>query len=248
MSESQIQERAQEIAKTYHIDIQQVKKPVENVAAYIDHTLLACDATPEQIKNLCKEAAQYHFASVCVNGCYAKLALEQLKGTGVKTCCVIGFPLGAMTTAAKVFETRDLIEQGVEEIDMVINQGWMKAGMYREVFEEIQLIANEVHAQHKILKVIIEATCLETDKLIMDACLLSQQAGADFVKTSTGMHKKGGAKAEHVKLMRETVGKACGVKAAGGIHSYEECMQMIEAGASRIGASSGIKIIQGAKK
>ncbi|CAL6051903.1 Deoxyribose-phosphate_aldolase [Hexamita inflata] len=243
---SSIQERAKYILNTFKIDVQQFEKPIENIASYLDHTQLASDATPEIIKKLCQEALKYKFASVCVNGCYADLAVEQLKGSDVKTCCVIGFPLGSMTTAAKVFETKDLIARGVQEIDMVINMGWMKAGMYREVFEEIQQIANVCHEQHRVLKVIIEATCLEQEQLIIDACILSQSASADFVKTSTGTHKNGGAKVEHVKLMREVVGKSCGVKAAGGVRSAEDCVMMIKAGASRIGTSGGVKIAEGA--
>ncbi len=209
----------------------------------IDHTQLAGDALPDQIKKLCDEAKQYNFAAVCVNPCYAKLASSYLKGTDVNIACVIDFPLGCSSTESKVHIALDAIKNGANEIDMVINVGFMKAGYYDLVYEDIKQIANACHEHNAHLKVIIEATCLEKDVLIVDACLLSAAAGADFVKTSTGTHATGGAKPEHVKLMRETVGGKLGVKAAGGIRTKEDALKMIEAGCDRIGASKGIKIV-----
>ncbi|TNJ30495.1 Deoxyribose-phosphate aldolase [Giardia muris] len=215
-----------------------------NLAKYIDHTNLACDATPTDITRLCEEAKQHHFAAVCVNGCYARQIRQGLAGSGVKTCCVIGFPLGSMTVAAKIAETRELVQLGIEEIDMVINCGWLKAGMYREVYDDIKAIVDVCHYGSKptALKVILECTCLETEELIIDASLLSLAAGADFIKTSTGMHKAGGARARDVKIMRLVAGKKMQVKAAGGIRDSTTAKEMILAGADRIGASASISI------
>lgn len=210
----------------------------------IDHTLLAQDATPQAVERLCEEARRHNFRSVCVNPCYALLAVESLKGTKTAVCCVVGFPLGAATTECKAFEAGQLVEAGVKEIDMVLNCGWMKAGMYKEVLADVKAVAAAVHARGAILKVIIEATCLETDELIIDACLLSAAGGADFVKTSTGMHKNGGARPEHVRLMRLAVGDALEVKAAGGIRDPETAKAMLQAGADRLGTSSGVKLCQ----
>ena len=246
-----IAERIAYIKNTYDITCPEPTpfKPEERpVASYIDHTILVNDALPAQVKKLCEEAITYDFASVCVNQCYAALAYSILKDAKPKVCCVVNFPLGSATTSVKVFETKEAIKDGASEIDMVINCGWMKAGMYKEVYEDIKALAEACHAEKAHLKVIIEATCLAKDELIIDACLLSAAAGADYVKTSTGMHKNGGAKLEHVKLMRETVGGRLGVKAAGGIRTGEDAMKMIEAGASRLGASSGIQIIESLKK
>ena len=206
---------------------------------YIDHTQLKPDATKEKIIALCNEAAQYDFASVCVNPCWIELCREQLKDTDVKVCTVIGFPLGAMTTAAKVFETKDAIEKGAEEIDMVINVGKLKDGDDEYVTNEIAAI-KEACGIH-VLKVIIEA-CLLSDEEKVRACKDSEKAGADFVKTSTGF-STGGATLEDVKLMRASVSEKVKVKAAGGIRDKETFEKMIEAGAERIGTSSGAKLI-----
>lgn len=206
---------------------------------YIDHTQLKPDATEEKIIALCKEAAEYDFASVCVNPCWIPLCREQLKGTDVKTCTVIGFPLGAMSTNAKVFETKDAIEAGAEEIDMVINVGKLKDGDDEYVTEEIRQIKEA--CGDLILKVIIE-TCLLSDEEKVRACKDAEKAGADFVKTSTGF-STGGATVEDVKLMRASVSEAVKVKAAGGIRDKETFEKMIAAGAERIGTSSGAKLI-----
>lgn len=218
-----------------------------DLAKYIDHTNLSLDARPADIDRLCDEAVKFGFAAVCVNGCYARQITARLAGTGVKTCCVIGFPLGCMTTAAKISETRELVQLGVQEIDMVINCGWLKAGMYREVYEDIRAIVNVCHYGSKpaALKVILECTCLETDELIIDSSLLSLAAGADFIKTSTGMYKAGGAKTEHVRIMRLIAGDKMKVKAAGGIRDAETAQEMVCSGADRIGASASIAICGG---
>lgn len=215
----------------------ELEKPL---AKYIDHTLLKPDANEEQIKTICKEALEYDFASVCVNSCYAGLVSEMLRGSDVKTCCVVGFPLGAMLTAAKAFETRAAIENGAEEIDMVINVGALKSGKYDLVKEDIAAVSAAC-GEKAILKVIIE-TCLLTKEEIVAACEMSKAAGAEFVKTSTGF-STGGATAEDVALMRKTVGAELGVKASGGIRDLSSTLEMIKAGASRIGASAGVKII-----
>ncbi|MBR0440040.1 MAG: deoxyribose-phosphate aldolase [Bacilli bacterium] len=205
----------------------------------IDHTLLKQDASPEQIVKLCEEAKQFDFMSVCVNPAYVPLAAECLKGSGVKVCTVIGFPLGMNLTKTKVEEAELCIKEGAEEIDMVINVGMLKAGHDDYVKEEIRLL-KEV-AGSKVLKVIIE-TCLLSDEEKVRACKLSKEAGADFVKTSTGF-STGGATVHDVKLMRETVGPNMGVKASGGVRTHEDLIAMVEAGASRIGTSNGTKIL-----
>lgn len=205
----------------------------------IDHTLLKQDAQPEQIVKLCEEAKEFDFMSVCVNPAYVPLAAECLKGSSVKVCTVIGFPLGMNLTRTKVDETKLCIAQGAQEIDMVINVGMLKAGHDDYVREEIRLL-KEV-AGKLILKVIIE-TCLLTDEEKVRACRLAKEAGADFVKTSTGF-STGGATAHDVKLMRETVGPEMGVKASGGVRTHEDLLAMVEAGANRIGSVRGTKII-----
>ncbi len=217
---------------------------MENINRLIDHTLLKPDAKQEEIEKLCAEATKYHFMSVCVNPCNVNLCAKLLKGSDVKVCTVIGFPLGANISKTKIEETKYCLENGASEIDMVINIGRLKDKDYDYVENEIREIKNV--CKDNILKVILE-TCLLSDEEIVKACQLSQNAGADFVKTSTGF-SKGGATTHAVKLMRETVKDALGVKASGGIHSYEEAMAMVEAGANRIGASSGIKIVEGAKQ
>ena len=213
-----------------------------NIASYIDHTVLAADAGQETIEKLCEEARQWKFASVCVNTCWTAFCAEKLKGTGVNVCSVVGFPLGAMCTRAKAYEAACAVEAGATEVDLVINVGWLKDGKYDLVENDIREVKKACAG--KLLKVIIE-TCLLTDEEKVRACELSVKAGADYVKTSTGF-SKGGAKAEDVALMRKTVGKNTGVKASGGIRTYEDAMKMIEAGASRLGCSAGIAIVTGA--
>ena len=205
----------------------------------IDHTLLNQDAQPEQIVKLCEEAKQFDFMSVCVNPGYVPLAASCLKGSDVKVCTVIGFPLGMNLTKTKVEEAELCILQGADEIDMVINVGMLKAGHDDYVKEEIRLL-KEV-AGSRILKVIIE-TCLLTDDEKVRACLAAKEAGADFVKTSTGF-STGGATVHDVALMRKTVGPEMGVKASGGVRTHEDLVAMVEAGANRIGTSNGTKII-----
>ena len=216
-----------------------------NIATYIDHTLLKANATEAQIRKLCEEAAEYRFASVCVNTCYVPLAAELLKGSGVKTCCVVGFPLGAMSTAAKAFEAADAVENGAEEVDMVLNIGAAKFGDWDYVRNDIGQVVKAVGGK-ALVKVIIE-TCLLSDDEKVLACGAAKEAGADFVKTSTGF-SIGGATVEDIRLMREAVGSDMGVKASGGIKTYEDAVAMIEAGATRIGTSSGIAIVEGAGK
>lgn len=207
----------------------------------IDHTLLKPDATPEQIDTLVDEALEYHFASCCVNTSYARQVHAKLAGSDVKTCVVVGFPLGAMSTESKVAETKLAIEDGTDEVDMVIHIGALKSGDHDYIREDIRRVKEACGS--RVLKVIIE-TCLLTDEEKKTACTLAIEAGADFVKTSTGF-STGGATAEDVRLMKETVGERAQVKASGGIHSYEEAKAMIDAGATRIGASAGIKILAG---
>lgn len=214
-----------------------------NLASYIDHTLLKQNATSEQIIQLCSEAREYQFASVCVNPTHVRLCAELLRNSGVKVCTVIGFPLGANTTATKVFETKDAIQNGATEIDMVINIGALKHGDYTLVSRDISEIAKATHEGGAMLKVIIE-TCLLTEEEKVVACLLAKQAGADYVKTSTGF-STAGATLEDVALMRKVVGPEIGVKAAGGVRNLEDAEKMIEAGATRLGASAGVQIMQG---
>lgn len=214
-----------------------------NYNKYIDHTLLKPDCTEKQIEELCNEAKKYDFASVCVNPCFVSKCYESLKNTDVKVCTVIGFPLGATTTLAKIEETKDALKNGASEIDMVINISKLKCNEDEYVFNEIKQL-KEI-CKNNILKVIIE-TCLLTNEEKIRVCTLAVKAGADFVKTSTGF-STGGATYEDVKLMKETVKDKCLVKASGGIRDTETFLKMIEAGASRIGASAGIKIIEGLK-
>lgn len=212
---------------------------MENINRYIDHTQLQPDAKQEAIDQLLKEAKDYNFFSVCLNPTWVKYAAEALADTEVNVCTVIGFPLGATTPAAKAFETKDAVANGADEVDMVINIGRLKSGQYDAVLEDIKVVVDA--AGDALVKVIIE-TCLLSNDEIVKACELSQEAGADFVKTSTGF-STAGAKAEDVKLMKDTVGDAMEVKASGGIHTRDEAMAMIEAGASRLGMSKGMDII-----
>ncbi|MBN8200599.1 MULTISPECIES: deoxyribose-phosphate aldolase [Bacillaceae] len=213
-----------------------------NVAKMIDHTLLKADATKEQIEKICAEAKEYNFASVCVNPTWVKLSSELLNGTEVKVCTVIGFPLGASTPETKAFETKNAIENGATEVDMVINIGALKGGDNELVERDIRAVVEAAKGK-ALTKVIIES-CLLTEEEKVRACELSVKAGADFVKTSTGF-STGGATAEDIALMRKTVGPEIGVKASGGVRSAEDAQKMIDAGATRIGASSGAAIVNG---
>ena len=212
-----------------------------NINKLIDHTALKPNTNKESILKLIAEAKTYDFASVCVNPCWVALAHQELKNTDVKVCTVIGFPLGANTTEVNVFETKDAIEKGAQEIDMVINIAMLKDKEYDYVENEIHQIV-EAAKDKAIVKVIIE-TCLLTDEEKIKACELSQKAGADFVKTSTGF-STGGATVHDIALMRKTVGAEMGVKASGGVHTHEEALAMVEAGATRIGASAGVKLLK----
>ncbi len=211
------------------------------LAKMIDHTLLRADATRNEITKLTEEAKQYQFASVCVNPGWVSYAAEQLQGTGVDICTVIGFPLGASTTETKAFETKDAIAKGATEVDMVINISALKDGNDNYVEQDIRAVVEA--AAGTLVKVIIETSLLTDDEKVR-ACQAAVRAGADFVKTSTGF-STGGATPEDVALMRRTVGPDVGVKASGGVRSLEDMQKMIEAGATRIGASSGVKIMQG---
>lgn len=212
----------------------------EYVASIIDHTVLKADAMPADIVKICSEAAQYNFASVCINPCYVELAAKELKDSQVKVCTVIGFPLGASSSKVKAAETIQAIEDGADEVDMVLNVGRLKAGELAYIKNDISEVVAAANGK-ALVKVILE-TCLLTDEEKVNACKMAKEAGADFVKTSTGF-SKWGAKAEDIKLMRETVGPEMGVKASGGVHSFEDAVLMIENGATRIGASSSIKIV-----
>ncbi len=213
-----------------------------NLAKYIDHTLLKPESTREDIRRICEEAKQYNTASVCVNPFWIGFVAEQLKGTDIKPCCVIGFPLGATLPEVKAFETAAAIRDGAKEVDMVINVGALRGAEFETVYEDIKAVVDAA-AGKALVKVIIE-TCLLTDEQKVLACKLAKQAGADFVKTSTGFSTSG-AKVEDIRLMRETVGPEMGVKASGGVRTKADAEAMIEAGATRIGASSSKKIIEG---
>jgi deoxyribose-phosphate aldolase len=213
-----------------------------SVAKYIDHTLLKPEATRDQVTQLCFEASKYGFASVCVNPTHVKLCADLLRGTPVKVCSVIGFPLGANTPETKAAETRQAISEGATEIDMVINIGALKDRNLELVARDILAVVKPVHEAGCLLKVIIE-TALLTDEEKQIACLLAKEAGADFVKTSTGF-STAGATVEDVALMRRTVGPLLGVKAAGGVRTREDLDKMVKAGATRVGASAGVRIVQ----
>jgi deoxyribose-phosphate aldolase len=213
-----------------------------NYASMIDHTLLKAEATKEQIEKLCAEAKEFSFASVCVNPTWVKYCSELLQNSDVLVCTVIGFPLGANTPAVKAFEAKDAIANGAQEVDMVINIGALKDQNFEQVQADISAVV-EAAKGSALVKVIIE-TCLLTEEEKVKACELSVAAGADYVKTSTGF-STGGATAEDIALMRKTVGPKLGVKASGGVRSLEDMQKMIEAGATRIGASSGVAIMKG---
>lgn len=211
---------------------------------YFDHTLLAANATRSEVEQLCKEAKEYDFMSVCVNPYFVPLAKKELAGSDVKVCTVIGFPLGQMSTKAKAFEANDAVKMGADEVDMVINVSALKDQDYDYVRNEIHEIKKA--CEGKLLKVILECCYLSKEE-IKKTSELAKEAGADFVKTSTGFGK-GGAKAEDVKIMRETVGSDMGVKAAGGIHTLADFKAMVDAGANRIGCSHSIQIMEESKK
>ena len=217
----------------------------KKLARKIDHTLLKPDATTDDIKALCEEAKKYDFASVCINPGYVTLCRDLLKGTDVKVCTVIGFPLGSTTTETKRFEAEQAIANGAEEIDMVINVGRLKQGDYEYVYRDVNQVVLAAKSHEVICKVILE-TALLTDEEKIKACMICKQAGADFVKTSTGF-SKGGATAGDVALMKYVVGSSVGVKASGGIRSREDAEKMVASGADRIGASASVKIVLGQK-
>jgi deoxyribose-phosphate aldolase len=215
------------------------------IAGWIDHTLLKPEATAAQVRVLCQEAMQYHFASVCINPVYVPLACGLLRDAKEAICTVVGFPLGAVLPEFKVYETLACINAGAAEIDMVINIGALKSEAFGLIMNEIQTVTQTAHNQGAITKVILETALLTRHEKIL-ACLMSKEAGADFVKTSTGFGT-GGATVEDVKLMRTVVGPEMGVKAAGGIRTYADAVAMIKAGANRLGASAGVKIVQEAE-
>lgn len=212
-----------------------------DAAQLIDHTLLKPDASRRMIETLCDEAAQFNFMSVCVNPTWVRTAADRLSGTGVATCTVIGFPLGACRSDVKAFEARRAQEDGATELDMVINVGRLKSGEHTYVQDDIAAVVG-ARREGSLVKVIIE-TCLLNDQEKRDACRLAKAAGADFVKTSTGF-AGGGATAADIALMRETVGPGLGVKASGGVSNFEDLRTMVKAGATRIGASAGVRIVQ----
>jgi deoxyribose-phosphate aldolase len=216
----------------------------KTLASYFDHTILKADAKEQDVEKLCKEAAEYSFASVCVNAANVKQAAELLKDSSVKVCTVVGFPLGATLPQVKAFEAQEAIKDGAAEVDMVINVGALKSGRLDLVEADIKAVAAACKGK-ALLKVIIE-TCLLTDEEKVTVCQLAKKAGADYVKTSTGF-STGGATAEDIRLMRKTVGADMGVKASGGIRDLETALKMIEAGASRIGASASVNIVNDMK-
>lgn len=212
------------------------------LASYIDHTLLKPEASVADIKKICDEAREHQFASVCVNPSYIKLVADALRGSGVTPCCVVGFPFGTHTPEAKAAETAQAVAEGATEVDMVINVGAIKSGDWALVERDIAAVVAAAAGKAGV-KVILE-TCLLTDEEKVRACEISKQVGAAFVKTSTG-YSTGGATAHDVALMRKTVGNEMGVKASGGVRTYEDALTMLEAGANRLGASAGVKIIAG---
>ena len=217
----------------------------ETIARYIDHTLLKPEATPDDIARLCATAREFGFASVCVNPRFVPQAVAALRATPVAVCTVVGFPLGATTTGAKVHEAQEALDAGATELDMVQAVGLLKAGHYRAVAEDIAAVVGVAHPRGARVKVILETALLSPEE-IAAACFVAQAAGADFVKTSTGFGP-GGARAEDVALMRAAVGPNLGVKASGGVRTYEQALAMIAAGATRIGASAGDRIVRQAQ-
>lgn len=218
----------------------------EQLAKMIDYTLLKPDATEDDIIKVCKEAMKYNFASICINPVYVSLTTKLLKGTAVKVCTVIGFPLGANMPEVKAFEAKNAIEKGAQEIDMVMNIGALKSGNYELVKKDMTAVIELAKERNVVMKVILECGFL-TDEEKVTACKLAKEAGTDFVKTSTGFGPSG-ATIHDVKLLRKVVGSSIGVKAAGGIRSYEDALMLIKAGADRIGASAGVEIVEGLKE
>ena len=218
---------------------------IKNLNKYIDHTLLKADSTQEQIVALCDEAKKYNFMSVCVNAYWVKKSAELLKDTDIKVCTVIGFPLGATTTESKAFEAKQAVKDGATEVDMVINIGELKGKNYEAVKNDIKEFVDAVKGR-ALTKAIIETSLLTNDEKVK-ACELAKEAGIDFVKTSTGF-STGGATVADVRLMRTTVGPKLGIKASGGVRSLDDANKFIEAGATRLGASSGAKIMEALKK
>ncbi len=238
--EATLREVPQRALYTPTLDAQSLS--AAELAGLIDHTLLKPEATAEQIRQLCSEASQFGFASVCINAGWVSLAAELLADSTSKVCTVIGFPLGATLTRVKAFETSAAIEQGAQEVDMVLAVGRLKSGDWLEVYTDIATVTEVAHAAGVIVKVIIETALLSEDEKVA-ACVLAQQAGADFVKTSTGFNG-GGATVADIQLMRKVVGDQLGVKASGGVRTTEEARAMVAAGATRIGASAGVRIVQ----
>jgi deoxyribose-phosphate aldolase len=226
------------------IDVPEVvnRLDAKQVAAMIDHTVLKADATESQVTKLCQEAREHGFAAVCVNASYVSLCHKLLAGTNIEIAAVVGFPLGATLPEVKAYEAQRAIAAGALETDMVIHVGALKGRQYDNVLQDIAAVVQACHAKGAVLKVIIEAAMLSDEEKVA-ACYLAQEAGADYVKTSTGFGP-GGAKLEDVALMRRTVGPEMGLKAAGGIRTYEDALAMVAAGATRIGASSGVRIVQ----
>jgi deoxyribose-phosphate aldolase len=239
------------LAKTYANDLPTpTALPLpkgESIAGWIDHTLLKPQATADQVIQLCKEAREYRFASICINPIFIPLAHKELAGSDVPICTVAGFPLGATQTSVKAYEAGAACKAGAEEVDMVLSIGELKSGRYQAVYEDVLAVAEVCEKHNAILKVILEMCYLERFEKIL-ACLLCKEAGADFVKTSTGFGS-GGATLADVTLMRAVIGppEEMGLKAAGGIRTWEDAQNMIAAGANRIGASSGVKIVREAK-
>ncbi len=232
--------RKGEVKRVELREVQSEAKPAQSIAAIIDHSLLKPESTEEQVRKTCEDALKYGFFSVCVNPFWVRYCADLLKGSDVIVGCTIGFPQGANKTSTKVAETKQAIRDGAREVDMVMNIGALKSGYLADVQRDIQEVVRAAHKHGVPVKVILE-TCLLSDDEKVTACLLAKQAGADFVKTSTGFNS-GGATVEDVALMRRVVGEKMGVKASGGMHSYEQARKMVEAGATRIGTSSGVRI------
>lgn len=238
---STISKRESALIQPLTLDADVIK--ADEIAALIDHTLLKPDAKEAAVRELCAEAMAYGFASVCVNLTWLPLCRELLAETAVKTCVVIGFPLGATSAAAKAFEATEAVKQGVDEVDMVINVGHLKDQAYSAVYEDIAGVVKAAHAKNVLLKVIIETALLSDDEKVA-GCLIAKAAGADFVKTSTGFNG-GGATVDDIRLMRQSVGPVLGVKASGGVRTADDARAMVSAGATRIGASAGVAIVKG---
>ena len=213
------------------------------VAVLIDHTILSPDITEKDVAVKCQEALEYNFASVCVNPNYVEFVADKLEGSNVKTCTVIGFPLGESTSETKSFAAKNAVKNGADELDMVINIGAVKSAAWDVVEADIKAVVNSVKREDVLVKVILE-TCYLDENEIKQACKAAQSAGADFVKTSTGFGTHG-ARVEDIEVMKEAVDEEMGIKASGGIHSLEEAVEMLDAGATRIGASSGVEIVEG---